>query len=51
MAPPVGPVFRPPKPLGPPTVKTALVKVKFEFAKAPVAPVTVKTAPTVAVDP
>jgi len=37
--------------VGAPTERMPPVKVKFEFANAPVAPVTVKTAPTVAVDP
>jgi hypothetical protein len=35
----------------PPTVNTPLAKVKLEFAKAPVAPVTVRTAPAVPVAP
>ena len=38
-------------PIGPPTDNTPPVNVKFEFAKAPVAPVTVRTAPAVAVEP
>ena len=38
-------------PDGLPTDKMPPVKAKFEFANAPVAPVTVRTAPGVAVAP